>query len=128
MTRAVVTSGANTPMEVEIEGRTMTFDLGESTGGTGTAPTSTEGVSASLAACTVGTLRVYADRKGWDLEGLTVAVDTTYDGPVPSLFELTVGIPDRFDEDQTARLMAIAAKCPVHKILAGATDVRVRTA
>ena len=128
MTRAVVTTGSATPMEVEIEGRTMTFDLGESTGGTGAAPTSTEGVSASLAACTVGTLRVYADRKGWDLEGLTVSVDTEYDGPVPSFFDVTVGIPDRFDEDQAARLMVIAAKCPVHKILCGATDVRVKKA
>ena len=115
-------------MEVEIEGRTMTFDLGEGSGGTGAAPTSTEGVSASLAACTVGTLRVYADRKGWDLEGLSVSVDTTYDGPVPGFFDVTVDIPERFDQEQAAKLMVIAAKCPVHKILAGATQVRVNKA
>ena len=116
-------------MEVELSsGHTMAFDLGESTGGSGAAPTSTEGVSAALAACTVGTLRVYADRKDWDLEGLTVSVDTTYDGPVPTLFEVTVGIPDRFDKDQKARLLVIAAKCPVHKILAGTTEVAVKKA
>ncbi len=129
MTRAVATTGSKLPTEVELSsGQVMTFDLGESAGGTGSAPTSTEGVSASLAACTVGTLRVYADRKGWDLEGLEVAVDTTYDGPNPKLFEVTVGIPDRFDEDQTARLLKIAAKCPVHRLLSEATEIRVKPA
>ena len=125
MTRAVVKSGSQTPMEVEISGRRMMFDLGESTGGRGAAPTSTEGVSAALAACTVGTLRVYADRKGWDLEGLTVSVDTTYDGPVPSVFDVTVGIPGRFDEEQKSKLLSIAAKCPVHKTLAGTASVNL---
>lgn len=116
-------------MKVELSsGHSLTFDLGESAGGTGSAATSTEGVSAALAACTVGTLRVYADRKGWDLEGLSVSVNTTYDGPVPGFFDVTVGIPERFDQEQAAKLLTIAAKCPVHKVLAGATEVRVKKA
>ncbi|MBK5231946.1 MAG: OsmC family protein [Thermoleophilia bacterium] len=129
MTRAVATTGSKLPTEIELSsGHILTFDLGEDHGGQGLGPHSTEGVSASLAACTVGTLRVYADRKGWDLEGLEVAVDTTYDGPNPKLFEVTVGIPDRFDEEQTARLLTIAGKCPVHRLLAEATEVRVTPA
>lgn len=129
MKRAVVKTGPALPTEVELSsGHTVTFDLAESAGGTGSAMTSTEGVSASLASCTVGTLRIYADRKGWDLDGLEVTVDTTYEGPNPKLFEVTVGIPDRFDEDQTARLLVIAAKCPVHRLLAEATEVRVSPA
>lgn len=129
MTRATVTTGSNLPTTVELSsGHVMTFDLNQSEGGVGSAPTSTEGVSASLASCTVGTLRVYADRKGWDLEGLEVTVETTYEGPNPKLFEVTVTVPDRFDEDQTSRLLAIAAKCPVHRLLAEATEVRVAPA
>jgi len=124
--RAVVTSGADTPNVVELSsGHTLTFDLGKAGGGEGRGPSSTEGVSASLAACTAGTLKIYADRKGWDLDGLEVSVETTYDGPNPKLFEVSVGLPDRFDDDQIARLMRIAGKCPVHRLLAEATEVTV---
>lgn len=129
MTRAIVTSGVTFPTEVELSaGRTMNFDEPPALGGQDSAPTATEGVSASLAACTIATLRIYADRKGWDLEGLEVTVDTTYEGPNPKLFAVTLGIPDRFDDDQAARLLRIAGKCPVHRLLAEATEVQVKPA
>jgi putative redox protein len=127
VTRAVTTTGSKMPTEIELSsGHTLTFDLGENSGGHGLGPTSTEGVSASLAACTVGTLRVYADRKGWDLEGLETTVDTTYDGPNPKLFEVTLGFPDHLDDEQVAKLLVIAGKCPVHRLLAEATEVQVK--
>ncbi len=129
MTRATVTTGVAFPTKVELSnGRTMSFDEPSSLGGQDSAPTATEGVTASLAACTVATLRIYADRKGWDLEGLEVTVDTTYEGPNPKLFEVAVSIPDRFDDDQTARLLRIAGKCPVHRLLAEATEIHVKPA
>jgi putative redox protein len=126
MTRAVVTTGPDFPTRVETStGHTLDFDEPESLGGRASAPTATEGVSASLAACTAGTLRVYADRKGWDLAGLEVAVDTTYDGPNPVRFEVTVGLPDGLTADQCERLLRVAGRCPVHRLLAEATEVRV---
>ncbi|MBK8294796.1 MAG: OsmC family protein [Solirubrobacterales bacterium] len=129
MTRAIVTSGVAFPTEVELSsGRTMSFDEPSALGGQDSAPTATEGVTASLAACTVGTLRIYADRKGWDLEGLEVTVDTTYEGPNPKLFEVTVSVPDRFDDHQATRLLRIAGKCPVHRLLAAAPEAQVTQA
>ena len=122
----MVTSGADFPNRVELSsGHTMTFDAGEGSGGEHRAPTSTEGVSAALAACTAGTIRIYADRKEWDLAGLEVAVETTYDGPNPVRFDLTVGLPAGLSEDRAERVMRVAGKCPVHRLLAEATEVTV---
>lgn len=129
-TTARVTTGADLPCEVELTAGDraikIVFDqagpLSEGEAG----PTSSQAVSAALASCTAVTLRVYAERKEWDLTGLEVSVTTEYDGPNPTLFTVSVGLPDHLDEDQRQRLTRIAAKCPVHRLLAEATPVAVR--
>jgi putative redox protein len=91
-------------------------------------PSSTEGVSAALASCTAITLNVYAARKGWDLSGLEVSVDTQYDGPNPALFKVAVTYPPALAGDQIERLERIATRCPVHRLIAEATPIEVSTA
>jgi len=131
-TKARVTTGAGLPCEVELEAgghsRMVVFDQpGELSDGT-SGPTSTQAVSAALASCTAVTLRVYAERKGWSLEGLEVEVTTSYEGPNPSLFSVTIGWPSHLDPEQVERLTRIAGKCPVHRLLAEATTVEIETA
>ncbi|MQA76808.1 MAG: hypothetical protein GEU88_21385, partial [Solirubrobacterales bacterium] len=48
-----------------------------------------------------------------------------YDGPVPSEFEVTLRCPGPLDDEQLARLLTIAAKCPVHRALSRETTVTV---
>ena len=131
-TRATVTTGADLPCEVELEAggraQTIVFDQAGDLSDGAAGPTSTQAVSAALASCTAVTLRVYAERKGWSLEGLEVEVATTYDGPNPSLLTVKVGWPDHLDPDQIERLERIAGKCPVHRLLTEATDVEIATA
>lgn len=91
-------------------------------------PSSTEGVSAALASCTAVTLNIYASRKGWDLTGLEVTVETAYEGPNPSLFKVRVSYPEQLAENQIERLARIAARCPVHRLIAEATPIEVLTA
>lgn len=127
MTTAKVTTGPDLPSKVELDsGITVIFDeaaAGENQAG----PSSTEAVSAALASCTAVTLNVYAARKGWDLAGLEVSVETEYNGPNPSLFKVTVSFPDHFDADQLARLEQIATRCPVHRLLTEETAAEVHT-
>jgi putative redox protein len=68
---------------------------------------------------------MYAERKGWDVGALEVEVETTYEGPVPTRFEVILRPGRKLDEEQTRRLLVIAAKCPVHKALEGSTTVHV---
>lgn len=131
-TTARVTTGADLPCEVELEagGRTgkVVFDhAGELSDGEA-GPSSTQAVSAALAACTAVTLRIYAERKGWSLDGLEVEVATTYDGPNPSLFTVKLGWPEHLGPEQVERLERIAGKCPVHRLVTEATTVELESA
>jgi putative redox protein len=106
-------------------GHTVVFDEPEERGGTDTGPSPTGMLAAALAACTVGTLKFYADRKGWDLEGIEVAVETTYDGYRPSVYRIELDLPDHLDHEQTERLRVIAGKCPVHRTLTESVAIEI---
>ncbi len=83
---------------------------------------------AGLGACTAMTLRMYADRKGWPLHSVEVALRhekihaadcescVTEEGRVDRITrELTLIGP--LDSTQRAKLVEIADKCPVHRTL-----------
>jgi putative redox protein len=63
---------------------------------------------------------MYAKRKGWDLG--SVEVECNYEPAErgqSTCFELVLRLPVGFTEEQIERLRAIAARCPVHRTLAG---------
>ena len=112
--------------EVELEGgHTLVVDEPRERGGTDTGPRPTQLLAASLASCTAITVEMYADRKGWEVGQVEVEVDVEYDGLVPSTFAVALKLPRELDEEQRRRLLAVAAKCPVHKTLAGGAAVSV---
>jgi len=112
--------------EVGMEGgHTLVVDEPEDRGGTDTGPRPTQLLAASLAGCTAITVEMYADRKGWDVGAIEVDVDVTYDGAVPSIFAVALKLPPELDDEQRQRLLKIAAKCPVHKVLVGEASVTV---
>lgn len=94
-------------------------------GGTDTGPRPTELLGASLAGCIAITIEMYAGRKGWDLGAVEVDVEVGYEGPVPTRFEVRVKLPGELDDEQRRRLLVVATKCPVHKVLAGEAHVTV---
>jgi putative redox protein len=112
--------------EVEFEGgHALVLDEPTDAGGTDTGPRPTQLLAASLAGCTAITVEMYADRKGWDLGKIEVDVEVGYEGPVPSSFAVGLTLPPGLDDDQRRRLLAIAERCPVHKVLAGEAQVTV---
>lgn len=75
-----------------------------------------EFVLSGLGACTSMTLAMYAKRKGWPLVAVDVTVALDASGPTPVL-RRRITLEGPLDDDQRARLLAIAEKCPVHKLL-----------
>lgn len=73
---------------------------------------------AALSACTSATLRMYADRKGWDVQEVHVETELM-DVDNTSLFTRKIKFTGTLDEDQKKRLLEIANKCPIHKVLSG---------
>jgi putative redox protein len=113
--------------DVEIQGgHRLVIDEPEIAGGANEGPSPTRTVGAALAACTAITLEMYAARKGWDVGELQVEVDMEYaDHSVPRSFDVTVHVPGDLSSEQAERLRAIAAKCPVHRLLAHDREVTV---
>jgi putative redox protein len=112
--------------EVEMEGgHTLVVDEPPERGGTDTGPRPTQLLAASLAGCTAITVEMYADRKGWDAGAIEVDVDVAYDGTVPSTYAVALKLPRELSEEQRRRLLKVAAKCPVHKVLVGEASVTV---
>jgi putative redox protein len=112
--------------DVEIEGgHTLVLDEPVADGGANEGPSPTRTLGAALAACTAITAEMYADRKGWDLGRLEVEVQIVYDDSSPTSFDVTLRCPGELDDEQMERLLRIAAKCPVHRLLSRETTVTV---
>ena len=112
--------------EVDIEGgHTIVVDEPRDSGGTDTGPSPGRLLAASLASCTAVTMEIYAERKGWEVGAVEVDVDATYDGHVPTAFEVTVRLPAGLGVEQRERLLAVASKCPVHRALTGEVTVSI---
>ncbi len=112
--------------DVELEGgHDLRVDEPLAADGTDTGPRPTQLLGASLAGCIAITVEMYARRKGWDVGKVEVDVEMTYEGPVPNSFEVGLKLPGGLNAEQRRRLLVIATKCPVHKVLAGEAHVNV---
>ena len=84
----------------------------------------TELLHAALAGCSSITMRMYANRKEWELGKIVVDVERIEpEGEKPYLTK-KIKIGGEMDEKQLERLLLIAGKCPVHKLLKDAIDIR----
>jgi putative redox protein len=113
-------TGSALTHEVELGRHRITVDEPKELGGDDAGASPQQLFAASLAACTAITVEMYAKRKEWDLGA--VEVDCAYDKPEPgspTKFKLTLKLPTGLSQEQVERLGAIAAKCPVHRVLAG---------
>ena len=114
--------------QVEIRSGDHTFFADEpaSVGGLGTGLSPFELVSAGLAACTVMTMRLYADRKGFPLKraSTTVQHEKIKDMMPPDRFTRTVVLEGPLSDEQRARILEIADRCPVDLTLVRGSDVQ----
>jgi putative redox protein len=102
---------------------TWLADEPESAGGGDRGPTPVSLLLSSLGACTSITLKMYAQRKGWPLTDVHVALamQTGDDG---STIDRQIVLKGELSEEQRERLLQIANACPVHKILTGSITIR----
>ena len=114
--------------EVSAGGQTMVVDEPVEVGGAGGAPTPYDLLLGSIGACTAMTLRMYADRKGWPLERVTVRLrqarshaQDCADCPTKHVglnqIERDLEMEGPLTDEQRERLTQIADRCPVKQTL-----------
>ena len=99
-------------------------DEPERRGGTNTGASPFELLLGSLGACTAITLRMYADRKQWNLGTIGVSMRLLKDGDEPMRVERKISVSEKMEPEQQAKLIEIADKTPVTKALAPGVPIQ----
>lgn len=110
---------------IEIDPHTLLTDVSADDGGEDLAPDPHDLLDAALAACTALTLKLFAARKGWPLENADVTI-THVETPGHYQLNRVVTLHGDLNEEQRQRLLEIANKCPIHRVLTG--EITVETA
>jgi len=102
-------------------------DEPESLGGSDEGLTPGALLLASLGSCTAITVRMYADRKGYDLDSIKIdlAICEEKDMDEGTVITRKVELSGTLTAEERERLMQIADKCPIHKILNN--PIRIQT-
>jgi putative redox protein len=120
-----------TRQRIDLAGFTIHCDAPIAAGGSGSAPGPHDFFDASLAACKAITLTLYARRKGWPLDHVDVALtsDATAEREGKYKIDVALTLHGDLDESMRTQLLAVAEKCPIHKLMTTATiEVNTRLA
>lgn len=105
-------------------GHELASDEPERRGGTNTGPAPFDLLLSSLGACTAITLRMYSERKQWDLGTIDVTLRLIKEGDEPMRIERHISVSEAVDGEQQSKLMEIADKTPVTKALAAGVSIQ----
>jgi putative redox protein len=125
--------------EVTVGAHRFLADEPREAGGLDSGPGPYDLLLAGLGACTAMTLRLYAERKALPLERVTVRLNhsrihaadcadcETKEGMLDRI-ERAITLRGTLDAEQRRRLLEIADKCPVHRMLTSEIDIRTGAA
>lgn len=128
---ATVESADGTYAQV-IKARVHEWAAGEpvDVGGTDNGPTPYELLLSALGACTSITLEMYAARKGWPLDKVHVTLEHSKEerlgeneGKPVDMIDRIVRLEGALEDEQRAKLIEIAEKCPVHRTLTNQINI-----
>lgn len=137
----VVVSGsaAGFAQEIRVGRHRLAADEPAAAGGTDTGPNPYDLLLAALGTCTSMTVSMYARRKGWPLESVTVRLrhskvhakdcaSCEQKEGMLDLIQREVHLAGALEDAQRARLLEIANKCPVHRTLTSEIEIQTRLA
>jgi len=123
--------------KIEIGSNKLTADEPVSFGGTDTGSSPYDLLLAALGACTSMTIGLYARKRGWPLKDITVSLRhskihaqdcddcETKEGRIDRI-NLEIHLDGALSDEQRAKLMEVAGKCPVHETLTHEINIKTR--
>jgi putative redox protein len=125
-TATVTLTTRNYLAEAKMRNHYAVIDEAVDQGGDDSGPTPVEYLLTAIGGCVSITLRMYAERKKWDVGKITVNViqkeELTSEGIKKSLIE-EISFENEITLVQTEKLLEIAGKCPVAKMVKGETEI-----
>ena len=123
--------------KIDVGAHHLEADEPVSYGGTDSAPTPYDFILAALGSCTSMTIGLYARKRSWPVEKITVslwhskihAMDCddceTKEGRIDRI-EMEIHIDGALTDEQRTKLMEIAGKCPIHQTLTHEINIKTR--
>ncbi|MCA8915436.1 MAG: OsmC family protein [Planctomycetes bacterium] len=134
--KAIATIGTTFRTDLKVGAgleHSLVSDEPKEDGGENAGPTAMGLLAAALGACTAATLRSYANHKGIKLDSVTVEVDASRRKPSEqaaageeakaTVVTKKITLQGDMTEEQRARMLEIAEKCPVNKALIQGVDL-----
>ena len=106
--------------QIRVGKHILTVDEPATNGGEDSGPTPHDLYDAALGACKALTMLWYAKRNGIDLQDIHVGVERDASQEREGVYRLVtrIAIDGNLTDAQHARLIEVAGKCPVHKLMA----------
>jgi putative redox protein len=98
-------------------------DVREALGGRDEGPDPHEYLQAALAACTIITVQMYANRKQWKLESTDVKINIVSETKEGTQITREVSFKGDLTQEQILRLQEISTHCPIHHLLEGKVEI-----
>ena len=105
----------------------LVADEGPELGGKDAGPAPYDLLTSALGACTVITLRMYAERKQWPVTAVHADIRFARQDKVESI-DRTLRIEDNVDDEQKKRMAEIAERTPVTLTLKRSMEIRTKLA
>lgn len=121
-TSRTILTNRNYLAEANMRQHVSIIDEPKDIGGDDNGPTPVEYLLTAIGSCIAITLRMYAERKGWDLGIITVNVSQKTELTIKYLSE-DISFEKDVTDDQRKRLLIIAGKCPVAKMVKNETII-----
>lgn len=134
--RVTAKSKQNLQVDIQASNHQLLADEPINDGGDDAGPAPYDLLLSALGACKVMTVHLYARRKGWPVETVTVSLDhekisardcedCATDGAAKvDVITCEISFEGDLDDAQITRLTEIADRCPVHRTLTSETKIR----
>jgi putative redox protein len=130
-------TAAGFAQEIEIGSHELYADEPVSFGGTESGPSPYDLLLAALGSCTSMTIGFYARKRSWPLEKIIVSLRhsrihaadcedcETKEGKIDRI-DLDIQLTGSLTDEQRAKLIDVAGKCPVHQTLTSEINIKTR--